>query len=33
VIKSGANVVFVEKGIDDLAQHYLAKAAYTQQSA
>ncbi|MCE8429611.1 MAG: TCP-1/cpn60 chaperonin family protein [Candidatus Methanoperedens sp.] len=27
VIKSGANVVFVEKGIDDLAQHYLAKAA------
>jgi thermosome len=26
VIKSGANVVFVEKGIDDLAQHYLAKA-------
>jgi len=26
VIKSGANVVFVEKGIDELAQHYLAKA-------
>jgi len=26
VIKSGANVVFVEKGIDDLAQHYLAQA-------
>ena len=26
VINSGANVVFVEKGIDDLAQHYLAKA-------
>src|SRR4030065_885237 len=25
VIKSGANVVFVEKGIDDLAMHYLAK--------
>ncbi len=23
---SGANVVFVQKGIDDLAQHYLAKA-------
>jgi thermosome len=26
VIKSGANVVFVQKGIDDLAQHFLAKA-------
>jgi thermosome len=26
VIKSGANVVFVQKGIDDIAQHYLAKA-------
>ncbi len=26
VIDSGANVVFVEKGIDDIAQHYLAKA-------
>jgi len=26
VINSGANVVFVEKGIDDIAQHYLAKA-------
>src|SRR5450756_1188510 len=27
-IKSkGANVVFCQKGIDDLAQHYLAKAA------
>ena len=26
VIGSGANVVFVEKGIDDIAQHYLAKA-------
>jgi len=25
VKKSGANVVFVQKGIDDLAQHYLAK--------
>ena len=25
VIKSGANVVFCQKGIDDLAQHYLAK--------
>ncbi|MEM2949324.1 MAG: thermosome subunit beta, partial [Candidatus Bilamarchaeaceae archaeon] len=24
--KSGANVVFCQKGIDDLAQHYLAKA-------
>jgi thermosome len=26
VIKSGANVVFCQKGIDDMAQHYLAKA-------
>jgi thermosome len=26
VIKSGANVVFFQKGIDDVAQHYLAKA-------
>ncbi len=26
VVKSGANVVFCQKGIDDLAQHYLAKA-------
>ncbi|MDE1761683.1 MAG: TCP-1/cpn60 chaperonin family protein [Candidatus Micrarchaeota archaeon] len=26
VAKSGANVVFVQKGIDDVAQHYLAKA-------
>jgi len=26
VIKSGANVLFVQKGIDDIAQHYLAKA-------
>jgi len=26
VINSGANVVFCQKGIDDLAQHYLAKA-------
>ncbi len=25
IIKSGANVVFCQKGIDDLAQHYLAK--------
>jgi archaeal chaperonin len=25
VKKSGANVVFCQKGIDDLAQHYLAK--------
>ena len=24
--KSGANVIFVQKGIDDVAQHYLAKA-------
>ena len=24
--KSGANVVFIQKGIDDVAQHYLAKA-------
>ncbi len=26
IIDSGANVVFVQKGIDDIAQHYLAKA-------
>jgi len=26
VIKSGANVVLCQKGIDDMAQHYLAKA-------
>ncbi len=26
VIDSGANVIFCQKGIDDLAQHYLAKA-------
>ena len=26
VVKSGANVVFCQKGIDDMAQHYLAKA-------
>jgi len=26
VIDSGANVLFCQKGIDDLAQHYLAKA-------
>ena len=26
VIKSGANVIICQKGIDDLAQHYLAKA-------
>ncbi len=26
VIKSGTNVVFCQKGIDDVAQHYLAKA-------
>jgi len=26
IVKSGANVVFCQKGIDDLAQHYLAKA-------
>jgi len=26
VVDSGANVVFVQKGIDDLAQHFLAKA-------
>jgi chaperonin GroEL (HSP60 family) len=26
VVKSGANVVFCQKGIDDIAQHYLAKA-------
>ncbi len=25
IIKSGANVVFCQKGIDDIAQHYLAK--------
>lgn len=27
IIKSGANAVFCQKGIDDLAQHYLAKAS------
>ena len=26
IVKVGANVVFCQKGIDDLAQHYLAKA-------
>jgi thermosome len=26
IVNSGANVVFVQKGIDDLAQHFLAKA-------
>ena len=26
IVASGANVVFCQKGIDDLAQHYLAKA-------
>ncbi len=26
VVKSGANVLFCEKGIDDIAQHFLAKA-------
>ncbi len=26
IIDNGANVVFVQKGIDDIAQHYLAKA-------
>lgn len=26
IVKSGANVVFCQKGIDDMAQHYLAKA-------
>jgi chaperonin GroEL (HSP60 family) len=26
VIRSGANVIFCQKGIDDVAQHYLAKA-------
>lgn len=26
LVKSGANVVFCQKGIDDLAQHFLAKA-------
>jgi len=26
VIKSGANVIFCQKGVDDIAQHYLAKA-------
>ncbi len=26
IIKSKANVVFIQKGIDDVAQHYLAKA-------
>jgi len=26
VVKSGASVVFVQKGVDDMAQHFLAKA-------
>ncbi|MHC1626105.1 MAG: thermosome subunit alpha [Methanoculleaceae archaeon] len=26
IIESGANVIFCQKGIDDIAQHYLAKA-------
>ncbi len=26
IVKSGANVAFCQKGIDDLAQHYMAKA-------
>ncbi|MGI0141134.1 MAG: thermosome subunit beta [Candidatus Micrarchaeales archaeon] len=26
IVKSGANVVFIQKGIDDVAQHYLSKA-------
>lgn len=26
VVNSGANVVFVQKGVDDMAQHFLAKA-------
>ncbi|MDY0387193.1 MAG: thermosome subunit alpha [Methanolobus sp.] len=26
IVKSGANVVFCQKGIDDMAQHYLSKA-------
>lgn len=26
VAESGANVLFAQKGIDDLAQHYLSKA-------
>ena len=26
IVKSGANVLFCQKGIDDIAQHYLAKA-------
>ncbi len=29
VVKSKANVVFVQKGIDDVAQHYLSKAGIT----
>ena len=29
VAKSGANVIFVQKGIDDVAQHYLSKAGVT----
>ncbi len=29
VVDSGANVLFCQKGIDDLAQHYLAKAGIT----
>ena len=26
IVKTGANVLFVQKGVDDLAQHYLSKA-------
>ncbi len=26
IVKSGANVLVCQKGIDDIAQHYLAKA-------
>ncbi len=29
ISKSGANVVFIQKGIDDVAQHYLAKNGIT----
>lgn len=34
IVASGANVLFVQKGIDDLAQHFLAKAGiYTVRRA
>ena len=30
IVNSGANVLICQKGIDDLAQHFLAKKEYTQ---